>query len=296
MWWGSTGYRVRNTFMSTPTVTVIGGQRLMIVGSGDGGIHAFKVHTGEKVWSYILALGDVNADPVVKGNLVYAAHGGINPGAGSRQGRVVCLDAGQIADGKPKLVWKKDGLKIKFSSPILHNGRLYLTDEGATLHCLDAAKGDKIWSFKFGGGSNNRGSPVLADGKIYACDAASGFHILEPGPKRCKRLLRWHLSSRTPGVDAELDGSPSVANHLVYFSTNDTTYCLGTPDEKTATGAAANDVPVSPGKPARLQVFPAEGHPGTGRLGDVRGPAVRRQGQLPARGQGEVVARPDARP
>lgn len=259
VWWGSTGYRVRNTFQSIPTVATINGQRLMIVGSGDGGVHAFKVHTGEKVWTYLIASGAVNGDPIVAGNFVYAAHGGFNPGAGGRQGRIVCLDASKVADGKPTEVWKLDGLRIKFSSPVLSGGLLYFNDEGATLHCLDAAKGKKLWSFKFGGGSNNRSSPVLADGKIYICDADSSFHILklQPGTRRCTRLLKLRLESKTPGVDAELDGSPAVANGRVYFSTNDTTYCLGKV-VKDAVGVGRSGVAVSRGKPAYLQVFPGE--------------------------------------
>lgn len=259
VWWGSTGYRVRNTFQSIPTVATINGQRLMIVGSGDGGIHAFKVHTGEKVWTYLIASGAVNPDPVVEGNFVYAAHGGFNPGAGGRQGRVVCLDASQVKNGKPKEVWKLDGLRIKFASPILHGGLLYLNDDGATLHCLDTAKGKKLWSFKFGGGSNNRSSPVLADGKIYVCDADAGFHILklQPGGKRPTKLLKLRLPSKTPGVDAELDGSPAVANGRVYFSTNDTTFCLGKV-AKESEGVGRKGVSVSRGKPAYLRVYPGE--------------------------------------
>src|SRR5262249_56321801 len=52
VWWGSGGYRVTDTYYSTPVVAIIGGQRLVISGGGDGCVHAFKARTGEKVWSY----------------------------------------------------------------------------------------------------------------------------------------------------------------------------------------------------------------------------------------------------
>src|SRR5205823_11792499 len=69
------------------------------------------------------------------------AHGEINPEKTSKQGRVLCLDAGEIKNGKPKIVWKYDGAKIKFGSLLLHEGRLYANDEDAFLHCFDAEKG-----------------------------------------------------------------------------------------------------------------------------------------------------------
>ena len=72
VWWASGGYRVKNTYSSTPAVAVIKGQRLILTGGGDGCIHAFQVRTGKKVWSYKLADNGecVNVSPVVKGDLV----------------------------------------------------------------------------------------------------------------------------------------------------------------------------------------------------------------------------------
>lgn len=116
MWWGETGHRVKNTYYSVPVVAVINGERLVITGGGDGGVHAFQVRTGVKVWSKIISDGGINCSPVVEGNYVYIGHGETSPGV-SAQGRVVCLDAGKIEKGEPAVVWQKDGLKIMFCSP-----------------------------------------------------------------------------------------------------------------------------------------------------------------------------------
>jgi outer membrane protein assembly factor BamB len=255
VWWAS-AQRRSGTFLATPIAASINGVRLLIAGDGGGALNAIKVGTGERVWSYPFAGGAINTTPVVAGNLVYACHGEINAEEGALQGRVICLDASKIEKGKPKLVWKVDGLKIRYSSPALHEGRLYLNDEGATLYCLDAKTGDKLWQLKFGGGTNNRCSPLFADGKIYISDADSGFSIIEPGPKKGKRLQRLRLRSRTEGADAELDGSPAAANGGIYFSTSDTTFCIGKPGAKPA--KTLTEIRQEPGKPAHLQVFPAD--------------------------------------
>src|SRR5207247_1767787 len=143
---------------STPIAANIGGQRLVIMGGADGAVHAFKVRTGEKVWSYSFCAGAVNCTPVVKGDHVFIAHGDVNPGK-TEQGRIICLDGATVADGKPKLVWEVYGLKIKFASPVLDGDHLIVNDEKAKLYCLDTKTGDELWSLKYGKGGNVRNSP-----------------------------------------------------------------------------------------------------------------------------------------
>jgi outer membrane protein assembly factor BamB len=285
-WWGSTVMRVRDTNSSTPIAANIGGQRLVIMGGADGAVHAFKVRTGEKVWSYSFSAGAVNCTPVVKGDHVFIGHGEVNPGF-NQQGRVICLDGATVSDGKPKVVWEVFGLKIKFASPVLDGDHLIVNDEKAKLYCLNTKTGEEIWGFKYGrGGGNVRNSPVLCDGKLYVGDADSQFHIIDISGKKPKKLHTEYLQSAKPGVNTELDGSAAIANGCLFFSTNDTMYCIAkarpnrpangklTPwkEEKVETNA----------KPAHLQVYPADVTLGPGqsqsfkaRLYDDRGRFIR---------------------
>ena len=233
VWWGSGGYRVKDTYYSVPIIAVIKGERLVIGGGGDGCVHAFKARTGEKVWSYKLEDGGgaINCSPVVKGNKVWIAHGEENED--NSQGRIVCLDAGAVTKGKPKLVWKYDGVKVKFASPILHEGLLYVCDAAGKLYCFDADKGGdgELWSFRYG--RNTKGSPVLADGKIYISEVDSKFHILKPGKDGCKRLSEVFFPP--VGIaQTELQGSPAVVNGRVYFTTTNQLICIGKKDHKPA--------------------------------------------------------------
>src|SRR5205085_17247 len=136
----------------------------------------------------------------------------------------------QIEKGAPKLVWKKDGIKARYTSPIIHDGKLYITDDAAALFCLDAAKGKELWSYAYGRVA--RGSPVLADGKIYVGAVNSVFHILAPGPKDCESLHEQEFSARAGSGEIEINGSPAIANGRIFFSTSDETYCIGKPGAK----------------------------------------------------------------
>jgi outer membrane protein assembly factor BamB len=256
VWWSSSGYRVVDTNACVPVTAKIGGQWLVLCGGGDGGIHAFKARTGEKVWSYIFGEGAVNASPVVQGDLIYAGHG--EPNRSGSQGRVVCLDGSKIEDGKPKVVWMVDGIRVKYASPLLHDGKLYVCNVVGEMTCLDAKDGKQLWMYQYG--NNTRGSPVWADGKIYIPELDSKFHILKPKDDGCDDLCEAFF--RGKGVaPVELTGSPSVANGRVYFLTTEELICIGKKDtqgsgDKTSTPAA--EAPAAADKPAHLQVVPAD--------------------------------------
>lgn len=260
IWWQEPGGLPNDTFYSTPVVAPINGQRLLIVGGADGGLFAMKVATGEKVWSYPLSTGAVNSAPVVQGNLVYMGHGVENPD-NNIQGRVVCLDASKVEDGKPALVWKRDGIKAPFASPILHEGRLYMPEFTGRLHCLDAADGKSLWKKPYAYGREARGSPVLADGKIYVADVNSRFMILDPGPKKCVELHNQFFPSSDGTTAVEINGSPAVANGRVYFATSEEIFCIGKKGAKPAPEPAVTEKveAVDPqAKAAHLQIVPAD--------------------------------------
>jgi outer membrane protein assembly factor BamB len=259
-WWSETPGRVKDTYYSTPVVAVINGQRLVISGGADGGVHAFQVRTGKHVWSYFFGTAAVNCSPVVDGNYVYIGHGEENP-EGTQLGRVVCLDASEIKKGEPKLVWKRDGLKIKYASPIIHDGRLYVIDELTRIFCVDAKTGKTIWVHDYG--RNCMGSAVLADGKLYVGEVNGKFHILKPGPQDCKELHEQEFDAKGQ-FDVEINGSPAVANGRVYFMTTEELYCIGLKTAKTPKASEAGlkrlgqtDLPQQP-KAAQLQIVPAD--------------------------------------
>ncbi len=262
VWWSEPAGPPKDTYYSVPVVATINGERLVISGGADGGVHAMQVRTGKHVWSYHFGTTAVNCSPVVEGTHVYIGQGEENPD-NNVQGRVVCVDAGQVENLQPKLVWKRDGIKARYTSPIFHDGRLFITDDIAKLYCLDGAKGKVLWKHAYG--RDAKGSPVFADGKIYVGEVNSKFHILRPGDKKCEDLSEVYFDSPDGFTEVEINGSPAVANGRVYFSTSEETYCIGKKDAKAAPAPKVAEAPAHGKGPAtQLQVTPADVvlHPG----------------------------------
>ena len=163
VWWCQTPYRPYDSYYSVPVVKVINGERVLVSGGGDGAVSAMQVRTGKLLWSFKMCNWSVNCSPVVDGNLVYIGHGEQNNDGTS--GQVFCLDASKVENGKPKVVWKVNGITAKYASPALHEGLLYITNDGGVLYCLDAKTGKQLWTYVYG--NESKGSPLWADGKIY---------------------------------------------------------------------------------------------------------------------------------
>ena len=192
------GGQVDLTVYSTPVVTTIDGQRVLVAGNGNGGIFAFKVATGEKVWGFSFSKRGINTSPAVADNHVYVAHSEENVDNTSL-GRVACLDA---RTGKE--IWRQDGMTAGYASPAVHAGRVYVIDNSANVHCLDAKTGKQYWEQNIG--TVGRGSPTWADGKLYVTEVNGGFQILKTNnmgtevlDKKKNRDARWRGMPRFTG-------------------------------------------------------------------------------------------------
>ncbi len=245
---------------STPVVAVVDGQRLLIQGNGDGFIYALQARTGKKVWQFQMSKRAINTTVVVSDGVVYATHSEENPDGGS-MGRVVAFRAsGQGDITATNEIWRSD-VSAGFSSPLLHAGRLYVVDNSANMHALDAETGRELWEFNLG--TVGKGSPVVADGKIFVGEVNGRFHILQPGADGAISLDVEELS--VPGGRyAEIYGSPSIAYGRIYFTTEGGIYCLGDrtkpfrrASSREASGSTEAAAPPG-GKASILTVSPAE--------------------------------------
>lgn len=270
VWWSSptedlkqASIGMNGTYYSNPVIAVVNGQRLLVTGGADGCLHGLKVRTGERLWSVHLSTGVINPSPVVDGNLVYICHGEENPGGGSL-GRVSCFDMSQVTAGKPKTVWDNKNLSRRFglASPAIHNGRLYVPEDGGELYCFDAKTGKQKWRYKYG--TVARGAPLVCDGKLYVFDVfgkLTALKLKDEEPDRDEDVHEYRFRPKSGTGILESNGTPIAVNGKLYFQTLEDTYCVG--DTKAA-GAVnykplAAETPFNPAaEPVGIQVYPAE--------------------------------------
>lgn len=256
VWWSAIPDQINGTYYSTPVVATINGVRLLIAGGADGALHAMQVRTGKQLWSYQFCKSVVNSSPVVDGHYVYCSHGMENLET-SQQGRLVCVDASQIENGHPKLVWEVIGTKFDMASPVIHDGVVYICNDSARLFRYDAKTGKPIGRAT-PYGTLARGSPVWGDGKIYVFDVNGKFHILKPGQRDVEELHAERFRTIDGAGFVETNGTPAIANGRIYFGTRDAFYCIGTKDGQ------AGEAPASPTEAkgdetvAQLLLYPAD--------------------------------------
>ncbi len=256
VWISTPSGRPLDTTYSTPVVAEIDGRRLLIGGNADGAVYGIEVHTGRKVWGFGLSNRGLNVSVVVVGDRVYAAHSEENLDT-TTMGRVVCIDASGTGDlTASHEVWRADGVPAGYTSPVVHDGLLYIVDNSANLHCLDAASGEEQWVHNVG--RVGKGSPVWADGKLFVPEVNGTLKILGVSEDAASVLDSDEITT-SDGRAAEIFGSPAVGYGNVYFATEEGLYCLGNGNDKPA--VPASDVAtaaVSPNPPTHIQIVPAE--------------------------------------
>src|SRR5688572_16956095 len=170
------GGRPYDTAYASPLIATINGMRLLIAGLGDGGIHAIKPQTGERVWSFVAAKRAINTGVVVKDSTVFVSHGDENL-TGNELGLVAAIDGAQTGDIKTTK-WAVQGVEMGYSSPLLDGTRLYQLDNSSRLRAFDTETGKELWSQPLS--TLQKAPPVLADGKIYVGTDNGEFFIVRP--------------------------------------------------------------------------------------------------------------------
>ena len=224
LWTSAPGGTPYDTTYSNPVIAVIKGQRMLICGNGDGGLHAINARTGAPIWSFRMSKRGLNSTPVVDGNYVYMAHGEDNIDT-TAFGRVECIDATGTGDvTETHSVWRVNEVKSGYSGLLIKDDTLYVISDSGVLQAFDSKTGKELWAYDCG--SVGKGSPVWADGKIYIMEVNGNVHIVRPSREGCEKLSHVELQSTAmDGLD-EIYASPAVADGKVYLVTRDRTICL----------------------------------------------------------------------
>jgi outer membrane protein assembly factor BamB len=190
---------------------------LVIVGSGDGFLHAADGRTGAERWRFKTGGGVDGPAAYADGRVFFESRDRNLYAVDARSGR----EAWRLALGAE--LPHKWGWDYYLSGPAVSGPRVYAGSGAGEVLAVDRATGRVAWRFATGG--RVRSSPVVAegvvyvgsfDGFLYALDAASG-------------ALRWKFATQGASIDSDQAGfdrrsiqsSPAVTRDLVVFGCRD---------------------------------------------------------------------------
>lgn len=242
LWETYTPYRGQHAFAASPALDR--GRVFAATGnqSGSGRLYCFDQSKGTILWEF--DIDDITfSSPVIEGDRVFIANSGDWIG-GNRRYRLYALDVNGYLDGVDNgapdnhkgngdLLWSFDTADYVYSSPSIHNGKLFFGCANGALTCLDTDQGDRVWTYRSAARkryTQPRGilsSPALADGKVFLTVEGNILALPEMDPNGDGEIssgeVLWSYAIGGDGVC-----SPIVANGCVYVGNHQgTVYCFG---------------------------------------------------------------------
>jgi outer membrane protein assembly factor BamB len=230
VWFSGTRPLPDDTTYSTPVVSVLGGQKAMVFGSGDGSVWAFQPRTGVPLWQYRLSMRGLNVSPLVADGKVYMGQSEENR-EGNSMGALVAIDGTAAKKGEDITesgeLWREKEIMVGRAGMLLLDGKLYSVDDSGNFYVNDAATGKPIGRRVKLAGTIMRSSLLYADGNIYA-STVTVFHVLQPTDKGVKITQRLRFPE-----GEECHGSPIISHGRLYVTTTEKMYCLASKEAKT---------------------------------------------------------------
>jgi len=254
VWFEGTRPLPYDTTYSTPIITRFNGQTALVFGSGDGGVHAFQLRTGKKIWTYDVSKRGINTTPVIADNgVVICGHSEENIDS-TTIGALFALDGNKTGDiTKSGELWRKQGWTVGKTAPLIVDGRVYSVGDYGNFRVNDLETGQEIYSMKIG--TQGRSSPLYADGKIYILEANGRGFVLKPTADGMEELERFRLRRE------EVQGSPIVSHGKIYVPTTQNMYCFEKPNSEPAVDPRPEPPPEVDDRKegaAQLQLVPVE--------------------------------------
>jgi outer membrane protein assembly factor BamB len=167
----------------------------------DGDLFCLDTKDGNIRWK-TRTHDDTDASPVIAGEFVYAA-------AEEKASHLYCF-----ARESGREVWRYSANKRGFwSTPAIVDNRIYIGGDDNRLHCVDAASGKGLWTFKTG--APVWCSPSVVNGKVVFGSRDAHLYILEAATGR--QIWRQRLDGRVISSPCIVDGNLWIGTATGYF-------------------------------------------------------------------------------
>lgn len=232
----------------TPALSQVDDERLDIVLGAPYEIWGLNPETGKLRWfCEAMETDQFNSSVVIDGNRIFAAEG--------RQGGSIAIKAGGVKDiSEGGVIWSGRD-RNRFSTPLIHENRLYLIS-GGVVSCVNAEDGSEIFRGRLPSGGSNGGaengdegnsrggrggfgsrgggrggfggfgnidyaSPVLGDGKIYFVSRGGDIHVIEPGTE-----LNVLATNRVTNESEDFSATPAISAGCIFIRSSHHLYCV----------------------------------------------------------------------
>jgi len=198
------------TSYSTPLVVESGGKTEIVVNSS-AGISGHDFATGARTWYFDEPNRFPIPTPLAQDGVIYASRG-------YRSSPVVAIRAGGSGDvAGSGVVWRMASGAPYISSPIQHDGLIYMAGDVGVLTVCDAKTGERVYQERVGGVFT--ASPVAGDGKVYLVSEDGETIVLRAG-RTPAILARNRLTARQLA-------SPAIAGGRLFIRSDDVLYAIG---------------------------------------------------------------------
>jgi outer membrane protein assembly factor BamB len=201
---------------TSPIIWDTGSQKHLIVHGSDY-TTAHRLDDGSEVWrlelnekkGYLTAFRMIATPICTPEMLLIPTTKNFSKGKG---GPVIALKPGAngaVAAGSPFECWRIPAGAPDVSSPLLHDGLLYLCEEIGFLSCSDAKSGKEIYRERLPDPGPFRASPVLAEANIYLTGYTGTVTVVKAGQKL-------EIVAQNELADI-FTASPAIANGRIYL-------------------------------------------------------------------------------
>jgi outer membrane protein assembly factor BamB len=152
---------------TSPIILPVDGRDQVLM-TGCDLVASFEPLTGKKLWEAKGATTECVTSAVTDGQLVFAS-------GGYPKNHVTAVRG----DGSGKVVWEKN-IRVYVPSMLVHNGYLYVVQDGGVVACWKCDTGKEAWKGRLAGTFS--ASPVLVGERIFATNEAGRTFIFKATP------------------------------------------------------------------------------------------------------------------